>query len=325
MACRWVLGLIMLGMLLPASPALASPACRFQLGFAVLQQLLPIRVGQCLDDASYGPSGDAVQHTTNGLLVWRKSDNWTAFTDGYRTWVAGPNGLQERLNSQRFRWEANAAGLPVVDTPATPSLPPALALSAPATIRIVPADSVSGAGLTVKADPTLISVGGAAGVLAWVRNDAATPLNAQLVAMLTTSGGGLVGQAKATLHDLQPGETRLVELPSIAGASAVTGLRFQFTAVSAGRTTPTLLKLGAAQVDPSDANYALVTLTNTDTTAHSGFVSIAVTNASGTVAGIAYGSYSHLNPSLTTTVRCISLLDPIPPGAHLTAQIDTAL
>jgi hypothetical protein len=41
--------------------------------------------------------------------------------------------------------------------------------------------------------------------------------------------------------------------------------------------------------------------------------------------GIAYGSYSHLNPSLTTTVRCISLLDPISPGARLTAQIDTAL
>src|SRR6185312_3210246 len=218
-----------------------------------------------------------------------------------------------------------AAGLPVVDTPATPSLPPAVAPTAPATPRLVPAAALSSAGLTVKADPTLISVGGAAGVLAWVRDDAATPLSAQLVAMLTTTGGGLVGQAKAMISDLQPGETRLVELPSTASASAVTGLRFQFTAVSVGRTTPALLELGAAWIDSSDPNYALVTLTNTDTTAHSGFVSIAITSAAGAVEGIAYGAYSHLNPGLTTTVRCISLLVPISPGAALTAQIATAL
>jgi hypothetical protein len=322
MAFRWALGVIVLGMLLPASPALANPACQFQLGFAVLQQLLPTRGGQCLDDANYGPSGDAVQHTTDGLLAWRKSDNWTAFTDGYRTWVAGPNGIQERLNSQRFRWETNTAGLPVVDNPATSSLSPPVA---PATIRLAPAAGLSSAGLTVLPDPTLINVNGAAGVLAWVRNEAATPLNAQLVAMLSTTGGGLVGQAKAMISDLQPGETRLVEGTAVAKASAVTDLRFQFTAVSVGRTTPTLLKLGAVQIDPSNPDYALVTLTNTDTTAHSGFVSIAITNASGMAEGIAYGSYSHLNPSLTTTVRCISLLDPISPGARLTAQIDTAL
>src|SRR6185312_1742852 len=28
------------------------------------------------------------------------------FTDGARTWVAGPFGLQTRLNTQRFDWEA---------------------------------------------------------------------------------------------------------------------------------------------------------------------------------------------------------------------------
>ena len=37
-----------------------------------------------------------------GLLVWRKADNHTAFTDGYRTWVNGPYGLQVRLNTARF-------------------------------------------------------------------------------------------------------------------------------------------------------------------------------------------------------------------------------
>jgi len=65
---------------------------------------------------SHNPqNGDALQlTTTGGMLVWRKADNWTAFTDGYRSWINGPNGLQERLNTQRFSWEANPNGLAVV-------------------------------------------------------------------------------------------------------------------------------------------------------------------------------------------------------------------
>ena len=38
-------------------------------------------------------------------MVWRKIDNFTAFTDGGTSWVNGPNGLQSRLNSARFSWE----------------------------------------------------------------------------------------------------------------------------------------------------------------------------------------------------------------------------
>lgn len=318
MARRFILGALVLSVLLPAAPALAAPACHVQLGFATLRDLLPVQVGQCLDNAAYDASGNAVQHTTNGLLVWRKAENLTAYTDGEHTWVSGPYGIQERRNSQRFQWEANTAGLPVVGGAAPPS-------SVPATIRIVPATDVSSAGLTALPDPTLLDVDGAAGVLAWVRNDAAAPLQAQLVAMLSTTGGGLVGQAKAGIDDLQPGETRLVRLTSVAPFATVTGLRFQFTAVTPGVSTPTRLELGPVQVDPSDRNYASVTLTNTDTTVHSGFVSIAITNIAGVAEGIAYGSYSHLYPGLTKTIRCISLLEPIPAGAHLTAQVDTAL
>ncbi len=51
---------------------------------------------------------------SGGLLVWRKLDNCMAFTSGYRTWVNGPDGVQERLNSQRFAWEANPDPLTVV-------------------------------------------------------------------------------------------------------------------------------------------------------------------------------------------------------------------
>jgi hypothetical protein len=43
-------------------------------------------------------------------LVWRAFDNWTAFTDGYRTWVNGPLGVQQRLNTECFSWEAGCVG-----------------------------------------------------------------------------------------------------------------------------------------------------------------------------------------------------------------------
>ncbi len=87
-----------------ADPSSASTHCG---------DLLPATIGACLDDEQHNPTnGDGLQHTSNGLLVWRKADNVTAFTDGYRTWVNGPRGVQERLNSQRFPWETNPSGLP---------------------------------------------------------------------------------------------------------------------------------------------------------------------------------------------------------------------
>lgn len=98
---------------LPAATAQASASCTFQLGFAVLQELLPDTVGTCVDDESYNPTtGDAVQQTSGGLLVWRKADNWTAFTDGYHTWINGPDGLVKRLNTERFPWEGDFTGDP---------------------------------------------------------------------------------------------------------------------------------------------------------------------------------------------------------------------
>jgi glucose/arabinose dehydrogenase len=89
---------------------LLQPAeCRFQLGFAALRERLPAVVGECLEDERHNPeNGDTLQRTTGGLLVWRKADNWTAFTDGHRSWVNGPNGLQSRLNGERFAWEGSA-------------------------------------------------------------------------------------------------------------------------------------------------------------------------------------------------------------------------
>jgi len=94
------------------APRLAAPApafasnCQFVLGFRTLYQMIPDTVGTCVVDEHYNPNnGDGLQETTRGLMVWRKSDNWTAFTDGYHTWINGPSGLQERLNTERFPWE----------------------------------------------------------------------------------------------------------------------------------------------------------------------------------------------------------------------------
>ncbi|MCL4508205.1 MAG: beta-galactosidase [Chloroflexi bacterium] len=100
-------GILLAALLAPASTQ--ADGCHFILGFATLEQLLPRQVGQCLDDQTFAGNGDALQHTSGGLLVWRKLDNWTAFTDGYHTWINGPFGLQERLNSERFLWEAAGA------------------------------------------------------------------------------------------------------------------------------------------------------------------------------------------------------------------------
>src|SRR4051812_4121476 len=99
------------------APAHAQAACQYVLGFADLSQLIPTTVGPCVDDETHGASGDGLQLTANGLLVWRKADNWTAFTDGSQTWVNGPLGLQQRANQERFWWEANPDNLPIQPPP----------------------------------------------------------------------------------------------------------------------------------------------------------------------------------------------------------------
>src|SRR6185437_6940492 len=87
-----------------------SANCQFVLGFKTLHDLIPNVVGDCRENERHdGFTGDGLQATTKGLLAWRKADNVTAFTDGFRTWVNGPNGIQVRLNTQRFPFEADFA------------------------------------------------------------------------------------------------------------------------------------------------------------------------------------------------------------------------
>lgn len=89
--------------------------CRFVLGFKMLHDLDPSDVGPCTESEEHDPAtGDAMQHTSNGILVWRKADDRLAFTNGYWTWVYGPHGLARRRNDERFAWEPDPQGLPVV-------------------------------------------------------------------------------------------------------------------------------------------------------------------------------------------------------------------
>ena len=123
---RRVVAVMLLGVALAmftVTPAYAA-ACEFRLGFKTLRDLIGHEVvGECLESEHYNEIGDSNQQTTGGLMAWRKADNWTAFTDGYRSWINGPNGLVQRLNSERFSWEADHIHTPP-PTPG-PAPPPA--------------------------------------------------------------------------------------------------------------------------------------------------------------------------------------------------------
>ena len=130
---RHKLRTLIIGALLAVSAGMQAPAaqadgCQFVLGFQALHDLAPDAVGDCVDNQASGPNGDAVQHTSKGLMAWRKADNWTAFTDGFRTWLNGPLGLAVRLNTERFQWEGDygtAGTTPVVVASAVVPAPPA--------------------------------------------------------------------------------------------------------------------------------------------------------------------------------------------------------
>ncbi len=114
------------------SNSVAAAECQFVLGFKTIRDLIGHEtVGECLENEHHGANGDALQKTTGGQLVWRKADNFTAFTDGYRSWISGPNGLVQRLNSERFPWEADYAPGGGIATPTPTPTPVAMATSVP--------------------------------------------------------------------------------------------------------------------------------------------------------------------------------------------------
>jgi hypothetical protein len=96
--------------LLPAAPRAAAAECTFEFGFRELHDLIPDVTGDCQHDASYASTdGDGIQPTANGVMIWRKAHNLILFTNGWRTWLLGPCGLQSRANGERLPWERGEA------------------------------------------------------------------------------------------------------------------------------------------------------------------------------------------------------------------------
>jgi len=118
--------------------------CSFVGGFARVRDLVGAdKIGACLEDEHFNvENGNTEQRTTGGLLVWRKADNFTAFTDGGTTWVNGPDGLQSRPNAERFAWETDPTTL--ANTATVAPLPTVAASPSPVTAS-------AGAGTTTTA------------------------------------------------------------------------------------------------------------------------------------------------------------------------------
>jgi hypothetical protein len=101
-------------------------------------------VGDAVDGERRSSNGDSLQKTSTGLMVWRKADNWTAFTNGDHTWVNGPQGVQERANGERFEWEKESAPTqgslqPTEDpTAVAPAATPAPSTALPSTNPVPP-------------------------------------------------------------------------------------------------------------------------------------------------------------------------------------------
>jgi hypothetical protein len=115
----------------PAEASPAEQACDFTLGFRTLRDMIAAQygdiVGACRENEWHNEfNGDGLQQTAGGLMVWRKADNWTAFTNGATTWLNGPFGLATRPNAgPLFSWENPAPPGPPGPPPPPPPGPPA--------------------------------------------------------------------------------------------------------------------------------------------------------------------------------------------------------
>jgi len=111
----WALVLV-LSLLVPAASVSAESSCQFILGFSMLHDYIPNTVGDCIDNEAHNPlNGDGLQHTSRGLMVWRKDDNRMAFTDGATSWIILQTGVISRPNGVRYTWEPNPEKLPMTD------------------------------------------------------------------------------------------------------------------------------------------------------------------------------------------------------------------
>jgi zinc/manganese transport system substrate-binding protein len=107
--------------LLGCSGQRPQAACQLTGGFALLQSQIPDQVGTCSGAAIDQPElGETIQPTTNGNLVYHAVDGVVSFNTEEQAWVLDPSGqAQLRGVNERFPWEFNGDGLPLVGQPAS--------------------------------------------------------------------------------------------------------------------------------------------------------------------------------------------------------------
>jgi hypothetical protein len=185
-----------------ASYIASATPCEFVLGFKTLHDMIPQIVGDCRSDELHNPdNGDGLQLTTNGLLVWRKADNFTAFTDSLTTWVNGPYGLQSRPNGDRFEWEVTTSPPPV--PPPAESLPP----GSDTLVQQAIADAARRAGV----DPTAVGVVSVED-REWSDSSLGCPKPGQFYAQVITPGFLIVVEAAGQRYEYHTDAGRRLEL-----------------------------------------------------------------------------------------------------------------
>ncbi len=102
-----------------------ASSCEIRPRFHVLIDAIPEIIGNCVaTEVLNADTGDIEQSVDGGVLVHRSADNTPMFSDGWQTWVAGPNGVETRLNTERLAWEPSEGPAPAAlssgDPPATP-------------------------------------------------------------------------------------------------------------------------------------------------------------------------------------------------------------
>ena len=230
-------------LLLLAVPTAAAADCELASGFATLKALIdeaegPGKVGTCLENRHVNPeNGDVLQQTTSGLLVQRAADNRTAFTDGYRTWINGPNGLQARLNTERFDWE----GQPELGT-----------------VTVAPGEAIQ-----IRSMNALTNVGGLG-----------TP-NQRGVALAIADYGPLQGHAVSMGAGLDSGCTaeggRAAAESVVADQRQVVGVIGTSCSVAAAAAAPIISKAGLVMIAPSTTSPSLTSDLQGNANHHPGY------------------------------------------------------
>jgi zinc/manganese transport system substrate-binding protein len=97
-------------------------SCRFSGQFAQLANQIPDEVGVCQGaEVAVVELGETLQPTSTGQMVLRSVDGTVSFSDATQTYVLDPSGqVQTRGLHERFPWEFNGDGYPLVGQPAPP-------------------------------------------------------------------------------------------------------------------------------------------------------------------------------------------------------------